>query len=173
MEKPVCITCQSAAKQGLACGLCAESICKSCTQFIDDGQFSFLPELPKDLAHNVYCGVCYDKTVAPALAEYEHQIEKAKQILIYEKHQGKESRLLSRKESPVSVQGCEDRSEALLRLAFLAVLKGYNGLVDVQLVPTKLKQNSRPTTIWNGSGVPTDIRSERLIKDRSFWQNPN
>jgi hypothetical protein len=100
-------------------------------------------------------------------------MEAAKEILVYEKSQGKETRLIKRIAKPVSVDHCADRNETILRLAFQAALAGYNGIIDVDLKSEKVRDGSYQTTRWSGTGVPTNIESRRIVRDRSIWSNPN
>lgn len=109
----------------------------------------------------------------PQLNQYDELMEKAKNTLVYEKTQGKETRLIKRIEKPVYVKDCPDRAETMLRLAFFAAQAGYNAIIDVDLVPTKIRTGSYQTTNWSGSGIPAQVNTGRLVKDRSIWQNPN
>lgn len=172
MGNSECQSCQK-PKAGLECGLCKSSVCKSCAQFVDEGQFSFLAEIPEDLSHFTYCALCFDRTVAPALAQYNETMELAKEVLVYTKSQTKETRLISRKEPPVKVVDCKDHDETILRLAFLAAKAGFNGIVDVHLSSVKVKNGSYQTMRWSGTGVPAQIDPKKIPRDRSLWQNPN
>ncbi len=61
-------------KATLQCGICHEPLCKSCTQFLDEGQFSFLPRIPRDLTYHTYCDTCFTAKVATALADYDQKL---------------------------------------------------------------------------------------------------
>lgn len=172
MSTPVCSTCHG-GKAGLVCGLCAASTCKTCAQFLEAGSFSFLPEIPPELAHDVYCATCADRVVAPALADYEAAMARARETLVFAKSQGKETRLIRRQEKPVRVEACDDREETVLRLAFLASRLGYNAIVDMDLVSRKVRNHAYQTLVWSGTGVPANVSEKSLVKDRSIWSNPN
>lgn len=161
MAKLICSTCQS-PKAHLKCGLCDCDICKSCAQFLSEEAFAFLTKRPKHLTHTIYCATCYDEKVAPNLAIYDEQMERAKDINVYYKTQSKETRALKRKEPPVKVVDCRDRDEALLRLAFLAAQLNFNGLIDVQLDAKKIIENGYTSTLWSGQGIPTQIADKHL-----------
>lgn len=88
-------------------------------------------------------------------------MELAKGIRVYEKNQGKETRLMKRVAQPVQVKNCSDRQETLLRLAFLAAKAGYNGIIDVDIKSEKVIDNSYQTTTYSGSGVPINLKPER------------
>lgn len=168
----VCQTCRK-PKATLTCGACSEDVCKNCAQFLAEDAFSFLPEVAPELKHQVYCGVCYDRVVAPFRENYEKAMDAAREIQVFFKDQGKETRFIRRIEKPVKVRDCVDRDEALLRLAFFAVQAGYNGLIDVDLKSEKVRIDSYQTLKWSGSGIPATVNSKQLMRDRSLWSNPN
>src|SRR5262245_17910625 len=122
-----CSTCNS-SKSPLVCGLCQAELCKSCTEFIDEERFSFLPKVPEHLKHTSYCGPCFSEKVAPEILNYDETMERAKGILVFERTQGKETRLVRRQERPVQVADCKDHDETIMRLAFRAVQANYNAI---------------------------------------------
>lgn len=69
---------------------------------------------------------------------------------------------MSRKEAPIKIDNCDDREETLLRLAFVAAQKNFDGLVDVELASKKVRDGSYQTHKWSGSAVPTHIESKKL-----------
>lgn len=172
MNDQICTVCHKPKAQ-LHCGVCEERICKYCATFLEERSFSFYPQLPKVLSHTTYCNACYTTHVTPAEETYAELLKQAKNILVYDKTQGKETRLMKRLEKPLKVQNCPDREETLLRLAFLAVLAGFNAIIDVNLIPEKIRDGAYQTTAWSGIGIPTNVESSRIIKDRSLTQNPN
>lgn len=157
----------------MQCGICNCSVCKNCAVFLDEGHFNFLPKVPVELSHTTYCPTCFEAQVRPALEKYEEDMEKAKNILVFFSKQGKETRLISRKEKPFKVTDIWDRDEALLRLAFLAVQAGFNALIDVDLISEKVRINNRQSLKWQGTGIPANVDERKLPRDRSIWQNPN
>ena len=169
MSQPTCATCQK-PKATLKCGLCESDVCKSCAQMLADDAFSFLEIVPKELKHSIYCSACYDQTVATELTSYNQILELAKDVNIYFKKQGKETRTLKRKEKPVKISGCPDYDEDLLRLAFFAAKANYNCLIDVEMSSKKEKLNGYQTTIWSGSGIPTQVSEKQL---NISLRNPN
>ncbi|MBX2995240.1 MAG: hypothetical protein KF681_10465 [Bdellovibrionaceae bacterium] len=173
MSSKTCVCCQKSKPQ-LTCEVCAADVCKYCAQFLDEGQFSFMNARPEVLAHSTYCPGCFDQHVAGELAAYNEVLERAKSILVYEKKQAKETRLLSRKEKTVRVSNCADQAEAMLRLAFFAAKAGFNAIIDVDLQGAKVSEGgSYKTTKWSGTGVPSNVAANKIAKDRSLWQNPN
>lgn len=140
------------------CGLCLAELCKKCAQIVKEGRFSFLKIIPDFLSHRVYCAPCFNTKVAPEMEAYDQTMEKAKDIVVYLKPQGEETRLMKRSERPFTVVDCEDKEEALLRLAFFAAGAGFNAMVDVQLVPKKVRMpTGYQTTLWQGTGIPTNV----------------
>ncbi len=172
MQNTACLTCNK-PKANLQCGICHSSICKSCTQFLDEDSFSFLGNIPEQLSHTSYCAPCFDQIVAPELQIYAETMEKAKEVSVYNKTQGKETRLIKRLEEPVHVDECDDYEETILRLAFFAAKANYNSLIDMDIVSTKVKIGTYTSTKFSGTGIPAHVSPDKLVKDRSTWQNPN
>ena len=160
MEKSCCSCFDK--KAPLQCGVCKEALCKKCAQFLSEDSFSFLNPKPSYLTSLVFCPQCYDSKIAQDLRLYEETIEKAKDILVFFKDQSKETRLMSRKEPAIKIENCDDREETLLRLAFVAAQKNFNGLVDVELDSKKVRDGSYQTHKWSGSAVPTHIDSKKI-----------
>ncbi len=167
-----CISCQK-KKALLTCGLCRDEVCKYCAIILPEDGFSFLATIPEDLKHSVYCGTCYDKNVAEQWDQYQKTLEQAKNINVYLSNQGKETRLIKRTEDLFQVRDCKDHDETLLRLAFYAVRAGFNALVDVDVTSVKVRENNYQTLSWSGVARPANIHEKNVIKDRTFWKNPN
>lgn len=161
MEDSNCSTCRK-PKALLECGICKDSVCKNCAQFLDENSFSFMDHVPAELSHGVYCTPCFDAKVAPELLTYNELMERAKEIHVFEKDQGKETRFFRRMEKAYKVDHCADREEALLRLAFFAAQRGFNTLVDVHITSTKVRNGTYQTQVWQGTGVPTTVDEARL-----------
>lgn len=161
MENTNCCVCQK-PKATLQCGACKEPVCKKCAQFLEEGSFSFLKEVPEFLSHGAYCGPCYDAKIVPELGAYNETMEAAKNIAVFMKDQSKETRNFSRKEAALKVVDCEDREEALLRLAFMAVKADFNALIDVELSYEKIRSGgSYKTHKWSAKGIPTTYHRRR------------
>ena len=167
MEKSTCCICQK-PKATLECGICKEALCKYCAQFLEDDAFSFLAQIPPELAHGTYCNPCFDAKVAPELASYQETMERAKNIHVFEKDQGKETRFFKRLEETLKVENCADRNETVLRLAFFTVKAGFNTLIDVDVDYAKVRNGSYKTHVWNGSGIPTHVDEARLNRKSRF-----
>jgi len=172
MEKLLCGTCQ-VAHTTLKCGLCNTPACKACVHLFDEDAFSFLPKVPAHLSKGVYCNACFEAKVAADKDSYEKTMQAARQIDIYFKDQGKETRLMRREGEPFIINECADREELILRLAFLGALNGFSTLVDVDIVGKKVREGSYQTTIYRGSATPANARPNQIPKDKSIRHNPN
>jgi hypothetical protein len=167
-----CCVCQK-PKTTLVCGVCQQDVCKSCTVFTEPDQFSFLLKKPEHLNHSAFCSTCYTEKISPEVAKYEATMETAKNILVFEISQGKETRLIKRKEAKLVVEECPDRDETMLRLAFQAAEKGFNAIIDVDIKSKKVKEGKYQHTMYSGTAIPANVTDNKLVKDRSIWSDPN
>jgi hypothetical protein len=167
MEKVLCCTCFK-PKAALTCGLCAEPLCKYCAQFLQEDSFKYLilkaPEIQKD----TFCGPCYDAQIAMHVTKYEETLARAKNILIFSKIENKETRYIKRDEERLHIPECDDREEIIMRLAFQAAERNFNGVIDIEIDSRKIRTGTYQTTKWWGSGIPAHVNPDKLIKDRSF-----
>lgn len=152
----LCKTCKK-PKANFSCGLCEEPICKSCAQFLTEGTFSFLKKIPKELTFSTYCTNCFDDKVATPLADYEANMEKAKEVMVFTKAQTKQTGHLTRKEEPYSVENVEDEQESIMRLAFFAAQDGFNCLLDVNIKNKKIIVGSHKKTVFSATAIPITI----------------
>ncbi len=157
MTKQLCPSCHR-PKASTHCDLCHEWLCKDCAQFLAASTFSFLREIPEILSHFTYCGLCYDKKVAPELETYTEIMNRAREVHLFYKNE-RDVPLIHRSRKIVSVQNCPDRKETLLRLAFFAAQQSYNGLVNIEVTSEKVKTSGYQTTIWAGTGYPAKVHS--------------
>jgi hypothetical protein len=172
MEKIVCTTCQK-PKAPLKCGLCECAICKNCTEFVSEDAFAYLEKIPQELTHQAYCLSCYNEKVDGQLQAYRQTMELAKNIIIYNKKQFKETRFIKRYEEPYKITDCLEESEVIMKMAFRAIRANYNAVIDVEVIPEKVRDGSYQTTKWSGSGIPAEVLDSQLVKDRSFKSTPN
>lgn len=156
MELKTCLQCQKPKAQ-LQCGLCEQAVCKNCAQFLEDEALAHWPDRPAHLKHNVYCSYCYEAKVHADVDEYNRCLEMAKDVFIFFDDQGKETRLIKRKEKAYTVENCLEKDQALMRLAFLATKNGFNALVDVKLSSQKVRVGGYQTLSWSGSGIPVQV----------------
>lgn len=163
MNTPVCSSCLK-DKNLLECGACKAAnpeamnssgmICKKCAHFVDPEDFSFLTKIPVALTYAVYCEPCYQKSVLPEQESYNEAMQKAGEVMVYNKTEGKETRTFSRKEKPLIVENCSDKEETLMKLAFLAAKANYNTLIDVDYLVKKIITNGYQRSSWRGIGIP-------------------
>jgi hypothetical protein len=168
MSNSNCASC-SKTKAPLTCGICNDSICKKCTQFVDADHFSFFRGLPDFLKHTSYCPTCFIQKVEPEMQRYEGLMTAAKNTIVFMKAQNKETRNIKRLEDPVRVVDCPDYDETVLRLAFFAAARKFNAIIDVDITSRKIIDGAYQTTVFSGIGIPTDVREDKLIKDRTNW----
>lgn len=152
----ICKSCKK-PKANYDCGLCHEQVCKSCAQFLTDEAFSFLAKKPKELSFSVYCDPCFQDNVATPLSDYEANMEKAHEVIIFNKNETKKTGHLKRKEEPYKVEDCEDEQETIMRLAFFAARDGFNCLLDVTITHRKIIVGSHKKTIFTGTAIPITI----------------
>lgn len=149
----VCLT----AKGNLSCGHCDLQICKACAEFLADDDFAFMPKVNDILTKSAYCPNCFDIHVRPDLDIYNELLEKAKNFPVYSKTQSKETRLMRRNRPKLVASDCEDKEEALLKLAFLAVYETCTAIVDVEVISKKVRNHAYQTLTWEASGMPIKL----------------
>lgn len=147
----------------MVCGACESAVCKYCAQFLDEAQFLYLPEIPKDLKHTTYCNSCFDSKVQPAINDYEKVVRAAKGIITFFTADSKVTRNFKRTDKPFTVKDCAEKEEVLMKLAFLAVLGEYNAIIDIDIKSEKIRNGSRQTTKWSGTAMPAQVTSSRLL----------
>lgn len=150
--KRICISC-SKPKATFTCRICTEPVCKNCVQFVDVDRMSFYEAPANEEFSGEYCLTCFEASPAPALAEYDALMERARNVQVYGKEQGKETRLIKRSDRKFSVDDCADREETILRLAFFAAKEGFDTLVDLELVYTKTRDGSFKLAHWRGTAT--------------------
>ncbi len=163
MDSASCCVCQK-LKANLKCGLCASPVCKKCVEFVDEGSFSFFKTIPPKLSHTTYCGPCYSEFIIDEKEKYQQLIEQAKNISMFYKDQGKETRRMSRANEIFEVKDCLDREEAILRLAFFAAEKNYTTLVDVNVESKKIRQGNYQHSVWKATAVPVVLEEQKPKK---------
>lgn len=160
----LCTTCKK-PKGSYHCDLCGANTCKACAHFLGEETFSFMKVVPEELKHTTYCSNCFDDKVAAPLAEYEETMEKAKEIIVFFKNQGKLTRFLKRKEDPYKVENCADEEEALMRMSFFAVQSGFNALIDVELTHKRAKVGTYLKGVVDGSAMGIQIDPDSINSD--------
>ena len=156
MSRGSCEICLS-KKTALRCSLCNQLSCKLCSHFIDDSIFELEDLIPEHLANKAFCPNCYDEKVGLEVDAIINTMELAKNVNVYSKVQGTETRLMRRVAKPLKVNECEDREETLLRLAYMAAKDGYDTIVDVDITSKKVNLGGRyRKVVWSGTATPID-----------------
>ncbi len=155
MAQQTCAICLN-TKTSLTCDACADPTCKYCSYFVDETVFEYIDLLPESLRHKKFCQNCYNSQFQTQVEKYLALLKQAKMVTVFTKDQSAECKWMKRLEKPISIVNCDDREETLLRMAFLAVEKGFNTLVDVEIKYTKVGENSYKKYLWSGTGVPVN-----------------
>lgn len=162
MEKLPCGSCKS-TKARLQCGVCELPLCRTCAQFLERNSFHLLlPDIPAELLHETYCPSCFVSKVAPALHEYEENVNQARAVLVFTRSRGDETRVVRSSEKKIRVEDCSDEKETLLKLAFIAARKKYNALLDVEFSSRKIRNGGYQTSLWNGTGIPARVDASKF-----------
>ena len=172
MNTNTCCNCFK-PKATLTCGACKEALCKYCAQFLQPEDFAYVIKRPALLQQDTFCGPCFNAEVEPALNKYKDTMARAKNILIFSKVQNKETRFVGRDEDRIHIAECEDRNEVIMRLAYQAAERNFNGVIDIELDTRKIRKGSYQSTVWFGSGIPAEVNPDKLVRDRSFSSQPN
>ena len=171
MSAHECVSCGK-PKANLNCEVCQEPVCKKCEQLLEPKTFSFLPKIPEELTHLHYCGGCYDSVVAPELDSYQAIMEKAKQVFVFFTTQKKPPPITRKDRELLKVEDCDDRDETILRLAFLAAMKDFNAIIDVEVKQEKIRKGAYQTSRWSGTGHPAMVNGDHVElqdkRDRIF-----
>jgi len=157
----VCSICRK-PKATKNCDLCGALICGGCTQFLEEGTFSFLKDTPKDITHSWYCSNCFESKVTPAREAYDEVMTRAKNLYVFFKAQKREPPILKRAKKPVKEVDRVDRDETILRLAFAAAEMGYNALIDTDVVAVKVRNEGYQKMSWRGTATPAQVDAERF-----------
>lgn len=160
VDKKLCLTCSS-KKTAIQCSKCIEPSCKKCSFFIDEEEFFHLELLPDEIQGKTFCTACYHETVYGVLENSRELLERAKNVDVYGKEQGSETGLIKRIEKPIVIKDADDKEETLLRMAFYAVQKGYDTLVDVKIESKKTGVGTYKKLIWDGYAVPVDPKIKK------------
>lgn len=160
----LCASCRQ-KKATTSCGLCQAALCKKCVQYLEEDSFRHLESIPENLTHTKYCGPCFVTVVAPAQADYDALMTKARNVVVFLKKKSEETRLMNRSAKPIRVDGCSDEADTLLRLAFLAARDNYNVILDVELFSTIVRHpGGYQTSRWRGVAIPSVVDPEWLAR---------
>ena len=170
MTSEECVTCKS-QKAPLTCGVCAAHMCKEHAQFAGEDTVPLMDLIPSYYEVGAFCQDCFDQKISPEIEMYNEVVARAEKIDVFYKTQSKESRFVRRSEKALKVKACLDRDTAVMKLAYLAALKGFNILVDVETSFDKIRMGGWQTSTCDGQGIPSKIDPEKL--QRRFAISPN
>lgn len=157
-------SCSSCRRSGApqACELCEAALCKGCVQFLDAGTFSFRAEVAPELRFSKYCPACFSEKVEPELEAYRETLDRAREVFFFFKTQRKPLPVLTRSKETIRVTDCADRDETILRLGFQAAERGFNAVLEGEVIATKVRDGAYQKSLWKGSGVPAQVDAEKL-----------
>ncbi len=155
MEAKECTVCCS-NKTAIQCDICSCASCKHCCYFIDEDVFEFVSLLPEKLQNKAFCPNCYNENISEEMEYLKETMQKARDVDVYLKDQGTETRRIRRIQKPIHIKECADREETLMRLAFLAAQKGFDTIIGVDIQAKKVGKGTYKKMIWSGTAVPVD-----------------
>ena len=144
------------------CEVCDKPLCSRCVESIDDDVFFYAPNKTEFLSEHHFCPMCFDEKAAPVIAKYDELLARAKQVIYLPKTYRTFVPVLKAAKQTVSVEGCEGKDEAILKLGFLAAMQEFNAIVKAELVCTKTRNHGYQKSIWSGVALPAQISQERL-----------
>ena len=157
-----CFSCRK-PKAISHCGICHEPLCKNCAQFLEASTFSFRQTVPEELSHTYYCSPCYNEKIEPALEAYNEVMVRARAVYFFFTTQKKNFvPVIKRARESIHVEGCVDRDETILRLAFRAAEDGYNGIIQGEVSSKKVRDEGYQKSVWQGTGVPAHLDEIKL-----------
>lgn len=161
-----CVVCR-AEKVIKTCALCKGAVCKDCVQYLSRQRFLFLPKPPNFMNHAQYCVTCFDSKIAPELAAYDAVVEEAKEVTVIVSTYRGQIPVIQKSPRVVEVRDHADKDEAILHLAYLARLGGWNSIIEVKLEPKKVRNHAFESTSWSGTALPAKINVERFDRRNS------
>ena len=154
MSTTSCTSCLT-AKAPLTCIHCQSSLCKSCAVFVDENSYPYLNLFQKSVAQGAHCPSCYQEKTQEAIEDYNVLLKRAQNLeVFYRRINGKETRLMKRIDPLVVLENCLDEKDILIRLAFVAVQRDAECVVDIEVFSEKQKEGSYSLVTWRGSGFP-------------------
>lgn len=160
MEKKTCSSCAK-NKTDLECGYCESPTCKTCATFVDEDSFDFFNMIPDNLQNKAFCQSCFANQVSTEIETLKVLLSKARQVNVYRKEQGTETRFIRRIQKPIQVVDCQDEQETLMRLAFLATQQGFSTLVDVEIQSRKIGEGRYKKYVFDGFAVPVETKNHK------------
>ena len=160
-----CVSCRT-PKTTTECEVCFEPLCKKCVLTLSPDRFSLMLGAPEVLQKYRFCQPCYDSLIAPEAERYDETVERAKQVIFLTDTYKGYLPVQKKAKLSVSVKGCVDRDEVVMRLAFMAAQQGFNSLIKSDVKAIKIRKDAAyQTSEWQGHGTPADVDESRLVQD--------
>jgi hypothetical protein len=129
---------------------------------LPQGAFIYQVNCESDLKHPVYCQGCFAERVEPALEQYEETLAKARDVFVFFVTQRKEIPLIRKSKELLMVQEQDDRDMTILKLAYLGAERGFNAIIQCDVVSTKVRNEGYQRSVWNGKAYPAEVDAEKL-----------
>ncbi len=145
-----------------ACDGCSEHLCRTCSIIISpEEDFCFEIEPTRKPTGSTFCGLCEDRILNPLREKYAETLAAARQVNVIPKaYRGRVT--IIKKGTHILVTGpWADTKQAELALAFLAARKGFNAIINTQVVSKKVRNFGYQRTEYNATALPADI-NERI-----------
>ena len=149
----------------MSCDLCEAKVCKSCVSFLDEETFAFRTEVGGVETHIT---ACFESRVAPEIATYQENLEKARGVYIFFKSQKRPPPILTRSKRVMRVAACPDRDETILRLAFQAAELGFNAVIETDVISKKVRNEAYQKLSWQGTGEPAKVDEGRMERENQY-----
>lgn len=166
MSTTACTICNN-PKANVSCRECDSAVCKSCIEFVGDDVFEFDEYTEENSPVGHYCSTCYTTEIVPRLEVYNEIVERAKEVSVFSTEKGKESRLIKRTDVHLKIDECADKEDLIMKLAYMAAKAGYNSIVDMDLVYTKVRDGSFKLANWSGTATAANLNSRMPITNSS------
>lgn len=129
---------------------------------LNEGTFAFLADIPEELTHLHYCYPCYSSKVEPVIETYNQTMELAREVYFFFTTQKRTPPIIRKSKDKIKVANCLDRDETILRMGFQAASKGFNAVVDAEVLSVKVRNESYQKSIWSGVGYPAEVDGAKV-----------
>lgn len=161
-----CEICR-APKAGKTCEECDAEVCKNCVVHLAADRFAYHPDPPPILLKHTFCRDCHEREIAPIEAAYDEVQRRSEGITVVRKTFRGQLPCLKRASASTVVANAAAANLALRHLQFLAAWAGYDAVVDVEVIPTKVRNHAYETKRWDAVGWFANLDYRRYHPDRS------
>jgi hypothetical protein len=103
-----------------------------------------------------------EQPVEKEMMEDRATLKRARSVFFLDKPRRRPLPILKKSADALSVTGCADREETILRLGFLAAEKGFNAVIRAEVFPKKIRNAGYQKMEWTGTGFPAVVDEERI-----------